>query len=191
MAAKKTAKKSKTAKNAKALPKAAIGRPSKYQSAYAEQARKLALLGMTDARMADFFEVTEQTINNWKREHPDFFECLRDGKEAADSEVALSLYRTALGGAVVKEVREEPDSEGGIIRKTVTREIPADVRAQKYWLACRQPGQWRESLQVEDVTPPEKVAETAARFEEIMTQARERNRQILIDRGILPSDGEA
>lgn len=188
MAIKKQPKGKATRNTTKTIAK---GRPTKYLPAYAEQARKLALLGLSDAKMADFWGVTEQTVNNWKRDHPSFFECLREGKEAADASVALSLYRTALGGAVVKEVREEPDSEGGIIRKTVTREVPADVRAQKYWLACRQPDKWRESLQVADVTPPEKLAETAVRFESIMAEARARNRTILIERGILSGDGEA
>ncbi len=38
---------------------------SKYQEDYAEQAYKLCLLGATDNTLADFFEVSEQTINNW------------------------------------------------------------------------------------------------------------------------------
>ena len=36
-----------------------MARPTKYQEAYAEQARKLCLLGYTDAELADFFEVSE------------------------------------------------------------------------------------------------------------------------------------
>lgn len=48
------------------------GRPSVYDPSMAEQARKLALLGLTDAEIAEFFGVTEQTINNWKDEHPAF-----------------------------------------------------------------------------------------------------------------------
>lgn len=49
-----------------------IGRPSAYKPEYAEQARKLCLLGHTDAELASFFEVSEQTINAWKHAHPDF-----------------------------------------------------------------------------------------------------------------------
>ncbi len=36
-----------------------MARPTKYQEAYAEQARKLCLLGYTDAELADFFEVSD------------------------------------------------------------------------------------------------------------------------------------
>jgi hypothetical protein len=35
--------------------KAKVGRPSKFDPEYVEQARKLALLGATDAEMADFW----------------------------------------------------------------------------------------------------------------------------------------
>ena len=49
-----------------------MARPTKYQEAYAEQARKLCLLGYTDAELADFFEVSESTINKWKLDYPEF-----------------------------------------------------------------------------------------------------------------------
>lgn len=45
--------------------KHAGGRPSKYREEYADQARKLCLLGATDADLASFFEVNEDTVNEW------------------------------------------------------------------------------------------------------------------------------
>lgn len=54
-----------------------IGRPSAYKPEYAEQARKLCLLGHTDAELASFFDVSEQTINAWKHAHPDFLESIK------------------------------------------------------------------------------------------------------------------
>ena len=83
------------------------------------------------------------------------------------------------------EVREEPDGEGNVIRKRVIRELPADVRAQRYWLGNRNPRQWRDKVIVQDETPPEVIAETAARYDEIMRNARERQRAILVERGLL------
>ena len=47
------------------------GRPTEYRPEYAEDTRKLCLLGFTDAQLADFFDVSEATINNWKLAHPD------------------------------------------------------------------------------------------------------------------------
>ncbi len=54
-----------------------MARPTKYQEAYAEQARKLCLLGYTDAELADFFEVSESTINKWKLDYPKFSESIK------------------------------------------------------------------------------------------------------------------
>ena len=56
----------------KAVPKPKTGRPSSFRPEFAEQAFKLCLLGATDADLADFFHVSEQTVNAWKKAHPDF-----------------------------------------------------------------------------------------------------------------------
>ncbi|PHM57014.1 terminase [Xenorhabdus sp. KK7.4] len=74
-----------------------MARPTKYQEAYAEQARKLCLLGYTDKELADFFEVSESTLNNWKHDHPGFLESLKKGKQVADGEVAAKLFHRATG----------------------------------------------------------------------------------------------
>lgn len=189
MATKKTTKKSGTTKTAKA-PKAGVGRPSKFQPLYIALAHKAALLGVTDAEMAGHLGVAESTFHLWKRKHPEFSESITAGKERADAAVAESLYRTALGGATVTEIREEPDSKGNIVTKKVIRELPPDVRAQRYWLGNRNPKLWRDKVVIEEATPQETLAETARSFVEIMAEARERQRLILIERGIL-SDGEA
>ena len=73
------------------------GRPTEYRPEYNEQARKLCLLGATDAQLADFFGVSETTINNWKLAHPEFLESLKAGKEKADALVAHALYHRAIG----------------------------------------------------------------------------------------------
>src|SRR6185312_16954048 len=59
------------------------GRPTKYDARYAEEGRKLALLGATDAEMAEFWGVTEKTLNNWKGAHPGFLQSLKEGKSLA------------------------------------------------------------------------------------------------------------
>lgn len=74
-----------------------MARPTKYQEAYAEQARKLCLLGYTDAELADFFEVSESTINKWKLDYPEFSESIKKGKAVADAEVSDRLYQRAMG----------------------------------------------------------------------------------------------
>ena len=82
---------------AKPLTKNKGGAPTKYQKSYNEQSRKLCLMGYTDKQLADFFEVSESTINKWKLDHPSFSESLKSGKVIADANVTASLYDRATG----------------------------------------------------------------------------------------------
>jgi predicted metal-dependent TIM-barrel fold hydrolase len=93
------------------------GRPTKYDTAYNEQVKKLAMLGLTDIELAAYFEVEEKTINNWKKNFPEFLQSLRAGKEVADQEVAMSLYDKAVGG---------------------------DTTAMIFWLKNRRSSSWRD-----------------------------------------------
>lgn len=123
------------------------GRPSAYQSEYAGQAEKLCLLGHTDAELASFFEVSETTINNWKSEHPDFFESIKKGKSVADAEVAAKLFHRATG-------YEHPEDDiravnGEIIITPTIKHYPPDTTAAIFWLKNRQKDKWRDKQEVE------------------------------------------
>jgi len=120
---------------------------SKYKEEYAEQAFKLCLLGAKDTEMADFFGVTEKTINNWKLEHPKFLQSLKGGKIKADSEVSNSLYNRARGYEVT-EVREEK-SEDGFKEVKTRKHVAADATSAIFWLKNRQPKKWRDKQEQE------------------------------------------
>ena len=64
-------------KPAKAGTPNKVGRPSRYLTAYAQLAYNYCLLGATDKEMAEFFGVSEQTLNTWKQRHPEFLESLK------------------------------------------------------------------------------------------------------------------
>lgn len=123
------------------------GRPSKYQPEYAEQARKLCLLGATDVELGDFFEVCVATINNWKNEHPGFLESIRAGKVKADAEVADSLYKRATGEEVQLEkvVKRDDGSYEAIRYKSY---IPGDPSAAYKWLLNRRSQNWSDKQHV-------------------------------------------
>ena len=119
------------------------GRPSKYKPEYAEQARKLCLLGYHDAELAQFFETTEQTINAWKKKHPAFLEALKAGKESADANVAERLYIRAMG------FEQDEERQMGDSVVTISRYYPPDVTAAIFWLKNRQRGKWRDKQDIE------------------------------------------
>ena len=73
------------------------GAPAKYRIEYDEKAYKLCLLGAVDKEIADFFDVDERTINDWKIAYPSFLQSMKNGKINADANVAESLYKRACG----------------------------------------------------------------------------------------------
>ena len=134
------------------------GRPTAYKREYAEQARKLCLLGSTDKEMGAFFEVCEKTINTWKHKHPDFLQSIKRGKVVADANVADRLYQKAMG------YEHEEDKifqyEGQPVRVSTVKHYPPDTQAASLWLRNRQPEKWRDrkDLTVHKVEEPPRTA---------------------------------
>jgi hypothetical protein len=113
------------------------GRPTKYKEAFNDQVFEMALLGLSDSQMANILGITEQTLNNWKTEHPMFFESLTQGKENADGKVAKAMYKRALGLTIIEEALTK---DGQIVQ--LRKELPPDTPAAKHWLANRQRKLW-------------------------------------------------
>ena len=124
-----------------------MARPTKYKQEYAEQARKLCLLGSTDAELAEFFEVNEDTITEWKKVHDEFSVSIKKGKAQADANVADRLYQRAMGF-------EHPDvhlsNYQGIVTETpIVKVYAPDPTAAIFWLKNRQRGKWRDKIDTE------------------------------------------
>ena len=120
-----------------------MGRPSSYKPEYAPQAVKLCRLGATDAEMADFFGVSEQTINAWKNAHPEFLESLKAGKLEADANVADRLYQRAMG-YTHEAVKIAANPQGDHVAVPYTEHYAPDTTAAIFWLKNRRPDQWRD-----------------------------------------------
>lgn len=149
--------------------KAEVGRPTKYQEEYPEQAKKLCLLGATDKELADFFEVNEDTIHEWKKVHPEFSESVKAGKEIADAEVANSFHKRAVGykyeevtyekiAQSLDGVEDEEDMKMEVFKKkVVVKEVAPDPGAALNWLKNRQPSKWRDKQEIDHTTKGEKL----------------------------------
>jgi hypothetical protein len=126
----------------------AKGRPSLYRPEFAEQARKLCLLGATDKELAAFWGVSVQTYYDWQKAHPEFLESIMRGKIIADAEVASKLFERACGyvHGAVKFYRGE---DGGVIKVPYEVRYPPDTQAASLWLRNRQPHRWRDKHEVD------------------------------------------
>jgi hypothetical protein len=134
------------------------GRPSTYDPALCDLARKLAMVGLTDVETAAVLEVSEKTINNWKRLHIEFRAALKEGKANADANVAHKLYRRACGYSheAVKIVADAKTGSEHIV--PYVEHYPPDTTACIFWLKNRQPARWRDRHELVTLTP-EQVAD--------------------------------
>jgi len=124
------------------------GRPTKYDEKHDEQVYKLCLLGAGDKEIANFFGVTESTLNLWKIQHESFSESLTRGKVGADANIAKSLYHRAKGYSHKETITA---TFQGKITDTmeVTKHYPPDTPAATLWLKNRQPKLWRDKQDIE------------------------------------------
>jgi len=121
------------------------GRPSKYSTIDLNQTKKLAALGLTDEQIADVLGIAVATLSNYKNEHPEFLEVLKEGKAISDQRVVESLYRRATGYS-------HPETklfcyEGSIIQADITRHHPPDTTACIFWLKNRDRENWRDKTE--------------------------------------------
>jgi len=135
------------------------GRPTNYRDEYAQQAGKLAKLGATDKELADFFDVTTTTINNWKVNFPEFLASLKMGKEETDARVERSLYQRAMGYEQEAVKIFMPAGADKPVYAPYIERIAPDTTACIFWLKNRKREEWREK-------PAE--AETVDRLSEIV-----------------------
>lgn len=138
------------------------GRPSKFKPEFVEQARKHCQLGATDRQLADLFEVSEATLNNWKLEFPEFLESLNIGKEAADELVKKSLYHRARGYSH-DAVKILMTKDGDVYREEYVEHYPPDTTACIFWLKNRDPENWRDKTETSvEVTMSDRMREIIA-----------------------------
>lgn len=133
--------------NAYAAGNSGGGRPSSYKPEYAEMARKIALLGATDAEMAEVFDVSEVTINAWKLAHKEFSLALKKGKMIADADVADRLYQRAMGFQHPEVDIRVIDHQ--VVQTPITKIYAPDPAAAIFWLKNRQRGKWRDKVDTE------------------------------------------
>jgi len=126
---------------------AKTGRPTKFNPEMERQSKTLAEKGFTDKEIAEVIGITEQTLNNWKKSQPEFFESLKDWKEKADRKVERSLYERACG---YKHPEVHISNYQGVITTTdITKQYPPDTTAAIFWLKNRDKEHWRDKSEVD------------------------------------------
>ena len=118
-----------------------VGRPPSYREAFADQAYKMRLLGLTVVNIADLLNISIPTLYEWLDKVPEFKEAWDKGGLQADGEVVHSLFQRAKG--YEHKAERIFMFKGGIIRAPYIERYPPDTPAAERWLYNRQPGFWK------------------------------------------------
>jgi hypothetical protein len=121
------------------------GRKPTWQDGNLELAKKLAMFGLTDVEMADFFGVSSRTFTRWKLSKPEFCLALKEGKEIADARVERRLYERAIGYSI--QATKIVVAGGKVHCIPYSSEYPPETAAAIFWLKHRQTEKWRDKIE--------------------------------------------
>lgn len=129
------------------------GRPSKYHEGFCHLVEQATIIGAIKPELAVLLGVGGDTVDRWMREFPQFQAAIKRGRERADAQVEKALHARALGYS-------HPEDkifchEGAIITAETVKHYPPDTAAAFIWLKNRQPGIWRDRMDVNVVDPDE------------------------------------
>ena len=144
------------------------GAPTKFSKELMPKMRLLYRKGFKDTEVAEILEVTEQTINNWKKKHPDFFESLKDWKYEADVKVERSLYERACGAEVKNIKANWSKTDEAWVEFEETQRHPPDATSMIFWLKNRRPKQWRDKI-AHEVSPGKDSEGNDVKFNFVVT----------------------
>ncbi len=130
----------------KAKPKDKGGRPLKYLPSMNKIVYRLALLGAKNTQIADSLGITYATLCNWQKIYKGLFDSLRKGREDADSEVAISLFKSANGFTTNEtDIRT---IDGQIVQTRIKKNFAPNATSMIFWLTNKQPDLWKQKQQV-------------------------------------------
>lgn len=100
--------------------------------------------GLTDKMIATNLDISEDSFYKYKKEHPEFSESLKRGKEEIDVMVENALLKSALG---YEYDEEELTKMGDIV--TLRKQAHPNTTALIFWLKNRKSKEWRDKQELE------------------------------------------
>src|SRR5713226_2856809 len=124
------------------------GRPTLYKPENAEIVRLACMLGATNETLAERFEVSRRTVDNWIATIPEFSDAVRRGHQVAYETVISALFARATG--MEQKMTKVFCHRGQPVTASYIVQLPPDVRACIFWLRNPRPEQWRENRPLAD-----------------------------------------
>ena len=125
-----------------------------------DELRKIAKLPLQE--IADYIGISESTLRRWRKQSQELDEAIQQKVDIEErKKVQQALYEACFDRKVKTVTRKQVLDRAGEVHDLVeekTTVIPADVRAQKYYLNNRYPARWQEKVTVEQDTGAAEVA---------------------------------
>lgn len=109
--------------------------------------------GMTDAEVADYFQIDTATLGRWAIAHPEFRAAIKMSKEVADDRVERSLFQRACGYRYRAQKAMIVDKAVEIVE--YNEHVLPETVACIFWLKNRRPELWRDVHKMEHGQPGE------------------------------------
>lgn len=112
---------------------------------------KLARFGMTNQEIADFYEISISSIENYQRSIPEFKKALQKGRLYDSLKAVASLHKQVLGYEVQEREEREVVTKSGIqtLITTKTKYIQPNITATIYLLKTRHGDKWMDVFKAE------------------------------------------
>jgi hypothetical protein len=119
----------------------------RWKNDFQRQVYYLTRLGARDCDLAEYFRVTEATIDQWRHTRPGFKEAEMEGKWLFSFKVAETLGQRALGYDYYEtEIADHVTRQGEIVKvkKVTHKHMPPDVTAIIFYLKNRHRDMWAD-----------------------------------------------
>ncbi len=120
--------------------------------------KSIAKLTLKD--IAAYIGISESTLRRWRKQSEAFDEAIQQKVDVEErKKVQQALYEACFDRKVKTVTKKQTLDRAGVVHDLVeekTTVIPADVRAQKFYLTNRAPARWQEKVKVEsegDIAP--------------------------------------
>lgn len=137
------------------------GRPCKYESHVKPRLNEIETWireGLTDYCIADNLGIAHYTLIRYREQFNELSEVYTRAQVKQVQKVVNAVFKRALGYDYEEQVLENfdvKDEKGNIIgqelrpTKVITKHVPGDVNAQRFYLVNRDPENWRPEKMVE------------------------------------------
>jgi deoxyxylulose-5-phosphate synthase len=126
-----------------------VGRPCKYETDVQprlNEIEKWIKEGLTDYCIADNLGIHIATLCEYKKIYNELSETYTRARKRQVQKVVNAVFQRAKGYDYI-----ETTTEGKKVTKKVTKHIPGDVNAQKFYLINRDPEHWQPETKPQDI----------------------------------------